>query len=142
MAQPPPPSPQGYTIIRRLGGGSYGTVYLAQAHADQAYVAIKAIHKATVKTDGVEHARREAKIMAQLAHRNICNFYETQETNDYFLIIMEYAPRGDLLEYIERKGRVSEQQARIWFTQMCHALQHAHKRFYVHRDIKLEVLLR
>ena len=59
----------------------------------------------------------------------------------YYLIVREYAPGGELINYIASKGHLTEREARKYFRQMISALDHCHTANVVHRDLKLENLL-
>lgn len=63
------------------------------------------------------------------------------ESDSEILIVMEYARKGDLLQYIKEKGMLSESQCKSVFKQIVIALGHCHSRSIIHRDIKLDNIL-
>jgi serine/threonine-protein kinase SIK3 len=64
--------------------------------------------------------------------------HDTEEEVDFLYLFMEYAPGGDLYNYIERNGTLSETQARPIFRQVVSALEFCHLKGIVHHDVKLE----
>lgn len=66
---------------------------------------------------------------------------EVFESRNHFLIVTEYASAGDLLHYVKRKKRLSEEKSRYIFKQIVYGLGHCHCRSVLHRDIKLDNIL-
>lgn len=80
-------------------------------------------------------------MLKNLRHKNIIQFYESFESKDYILIIMEYISCGDLLSYVRRRSRISENVAKFIFKQIIEGIQYIHSKNVVHRDIKLDNIL-
>lgn len=87
------------------------------------------------------HIRREIEIMSSLNHPHIISIYEVFENKDKIVIIMEYASKGELYDYISERRRLSERETRHFFRQIVSAVHHCHKNGVVHRDLKLENIL-
>ncbi|XP_029457400.1 NUAK family SNF1-like kinase 1 isoform X2 [Rhinatrema bivittatum] len=87
------------------------------------------------------HIRREIEIMSSLSHPHIISIYEVFENKDKIVIIMEYASKGELYDYISERRRLSERETRHFFRQIVSAVHHCHKSGVVHRDLKLENIL-
>ncbi|KAM4678191.1 NUAK family SNF1-like kinase 1 isoform 2-T2 [Discoglossus pictus] len=87
------------------------------------------------------HIRREIEIMSSLSHPHIISIYEVFENKDKIVIIMEYASKGELYDYISERRRLSERETRHFFRQIVSAVHHCHKNGVVHRDLKLENIL-
>ncbi len=126
-----------YRILRELGHGGMGTVYLA-ARADDQYqkrVAIKTI-RGLDSEEVLRHFRRERQILAALDHPNIASLFDGGTTDDglpYF--VMEYVQGDPIDEYCDQR-KLSVQERLALFQGVCAAVQHAHSNLVVHRDIK------
>jgi len=84
---------------------------------------------------------QEVYILKKIRHSNIIKLLEVFESEDEILIVMEYAWKGDLLQYIKEKGLLSESKSWAFFKQIVIALGHCHARSIIHRDIKLDNIL-
>lgn len=131
-----------YEVMETLGKGTYGKVKKAVERASLKTVAIKSIRKERI-TDDLDriHIQREIEITASLRHSNIIRFHEVFESRDKIVIVMEYASRGELYDYIQERRRLSETEARSIFRQITSAVHYCHKNGVVHRDLKLENIL-
>ena len=129
------PKIPGYTILSQLGEGGMATVYLAIQESFGRKVALKAMMpKAQEDSTYGERFIREAKIVARLSHPNIVPVYDVGVAGDYHYISMEYLNGGDLTRRIRGKLKLSEV---IKITkEVALALEYAHKKGYVHRDVK------
>ncbi|KAG6931439.1 NUAK family kinase 1 [Chelydra serpentina] len=87
------------------------------------------------------HIRREIEIMSSLSHPHIITIFEVFENKDKIVIIMEYASKGELYDYISERRRLSERETRHFFRQIVSAVHYCHKNGVVHRDLKLENIL-
>jgi serine/threonine-protein kinase len=127
-----------YRILREIGRGGMGTVYLA-ARADDAFdklVAIKIIRRGLDLEDVVQRFRSERQILAMLDHPNIARLLDGGATDDglpYF--VMEYIEGERLDAYCEKyKPGVAERLR--FFQGICRAVSYAHQSLIVHRDLK------
>ena len=127
-----------YRIVRELGRGGMGAVYLAE-RADERYrkrVAIKLI-KRGMDTDAVlRHFRREQEILAGLDHPNIARLFDAGTTADglpYF--VMEYVEGVAIATYCDQQRLTIDQRLRL-FLQVCAAVSYAHRHTVIHRDLK------
>ena len=127
-----------YQVLRRLGEGGMGTVYLA-ARADQEFkkhVAIKVIRKGMASDEIVSRFRRERQILAALDHPGIAKLFDGGTTEDglsYF--VMEYIQGRPLGEYCDSHG-LSIRERLLLFRSICSAVQYAHQNLVIHRDLK------
>ncbi|XP_019942390.1 NUAK family SNF1-like kinase 2 [Paralichthys olivaceus] len=130
-----------YEFLETLGKGTYGKVKKAKERSGR-LVAIKSIRKDKIKDEqDLVHIRREIEIMSSLCHPHIITIYEVFENKDKIVIVMEYASKGDLYDYICDKRRISEREARNFFRQIVSAVHYCHQNGIVHRDLKLENIL-
>jgi serine/threonine-protein kinase len=114
-----------------------GAVYKARDVELRRDVALKILSpEMALKPGLLERFRREAIHAARLRHENIVAIYEYGETGDTRFLALEYVEGIDLGEYIERKGKLDPEEARIITLQAARALAHAHSQGIIHRDIK------
>uniref|UniRef100_UPI003AB0A125 NUAK family SNF1-like kinase 1 n=1 Tax=Centroberyx gerrardi TaxID=166262 RepID=UPI003AB0A125 len=131
-----------YEVMETLGKGTYGKVKKAVERTSLKTVAIKSIRKERI-TDDLDrvHIQREIEITSSLRHANIIRFHEVFESRDKIVIVMEYASRGELYDYVHERRRLPETEARDIFRQITSAVHYCHKNGVVHRDLKLENIL-
>ncbi|MFZ5561010.1 MAG: protein kinase domain-containing protein [Pseudomonadota bacterium] len=130
----------GYTIKRTLGKGGMATVYLAEHTKFERDVALKVMAPALSADAGFrERFLREAKIVAKISHPNIVAVYDVNEVNDLYYIAMEYHPGGDLKARL--KEGLSVREALQITRDVARALDFAHGKGYLHRDIKPDNIL-
>ncbi|KAI1882305.1 hypothetical protein AGOR_G00249310 [Albula goreensis] len=131
-----------YELLETLGRGTYGKVKKAIERHSGREVAIKSIRKEKIKDEqDMVHIRREIEIMSSLRHPHIISIYEVFENKDKIVIVMEYASKGELYDYISERRRLSERETRRFFRQIVSAVHYCHKNGVVHRDLKLENVL-
>ncbi len=127
-----------YRIVRLLGRGGMGRVYLARREAPdfQQLVAIKLIRRGLDTEDLLHRFRTERQILARLNHPNIAHLLDVGATatgTPFF--VMEYVDGVPILEYCDRAGLPIADRLRLFMT-VCAAVQHAHRNLIVHRDLK------
>ncbi len=121
-----------FLIERRIGSGGFGVVYEAWDGRLERPVAVKAID-----SDGAEGGRvlREAQAAARLNHSGIVTLYEIGEEDGSALLVTELVD-GDTLARKTREGALSDREIGEIGADLCEALDHAHTRGVVHRDVK------
>jgi len=132
-----------YKYGRLLGKGAFGKVNLSLHVLTGRLVAIKSINKSKLTNERQKRKIQiETTIMKTLSKsNNIVKIFETYETKKHYCIVMEYICAGDLLSYIKKRGKLTEQVAKFIFKQIILTLQYIHNHNIVHRDIKLDNIL-
>ncbi|PIA47481.1 hypothetical protein AQUCO_01400257v1 [Aquilegia coerulea] len=131
-----------YKLERTLGIGSFGKVKIAEHIPTGHKVAIKIFERHEIKIkDGHEKVRREINIMRMCMHPHIIRLYEVIETQTSIYMVMEYCESGELFDHITQKGKLQDDEARLFFQQIISGLDYCHSNMVVHRDLKPENLL-
>ena len=126
-----------YEIIRPLGRGGMGWVYLARERALERFVAIKVLRPDLALAEGHrERFRREARIAARLTHPGILGLHSFGEIGNLWYFVMTYVRGETLAEKIRREGFLPWKDAHRILAEMADALDCAHRNGVVHRDIK------
>jgi serine/threonine-protein kinase len=127
-----------YQLIREIGRGGMGAVYLAQ-RADEQYqklVAIKVVRRGLDTEDILRRFRNERQILASLEHPNIARLIDGGTTDDGLpYLVMEYVEGTRVTDYCHDHQLPTNERLRIFRT-ICAAVQHAHQNLVVHRDLK------
>ena len=128
---------QQYEIVRPLGLGGMGAVYLARERSLERFVAIKVLRPELAEArDGRERFRREARIAAQLSHPGIVPLHTFGEVGGIWYFVMGYVRGTSLAERLRLEGRIPADEAHRILTELTDALACAHRGGIVHRDIK------
>ncbi|KAJ7621226.1 Pkinase-domain-containing protein [Roridomyces roridus] len=125
-----------YTLGKVIGEGAYGKVRIGTHRLTSARVAIKQIPKAMSAS-----LTREIHHHRQLHHPHVTQMYEVIATESSIWIVTELCCGGELFDYLVEKGRLSEDETKIIFGQLCLAVAYLHDKGIVHRDLKLENIL-
>lgn len=127
----------GYRILRKIGQGAMATVFLARQLSLDRDVAIKVLPKKfSQNAKFIERFYKEGKAAAQLNHPNIVAAYDVGQAGEHHYFVMEYVDGLTVFDKLVKEKRVDEQTAIRNMIQTAKALQHAHARGFVHRDIK------
>jgi serine/threonine-protein kinase len=127
-----------YHVIKKLGEGGMGQVYLAEHVKMGRRDAIKVMSPSMAHdADAVARFNREAANASRIRHPNVCTVYDFGETPDGLIYLaMEFVEGEPLTELLNREGALSPAQATAIFKQTADALQAAHDLGIVHRDLK------
>jgi serine/threonine protein kinase len=130
-----------YEIVRELGRGGMGTVYLAYDKRLDRQVAIKMVNvdpsvdEATT-SEIIQRFQKEARAIAKLNHPNIVSIYDIGEDKNQYFMVIELLEGQSLSNIVEKKQKLPVEQVITIGIQICGALSYAHKNGIVHRDIK------
>ena len=133
-----------YRILAILGQGGMGRVYRAVQDNPARQVALKVIRPGTTSPERLRRFEHEAKVLARLQHPGIAQIFEAdiadagQGPQPFFA--MELVDGVTLTTFVEKKSLPAPAVLRL-FTQVCHAIQHAHQRGIIHRDLKPDNIL-
>jgi len=127
-----------YHVIKKLGEGGMGQVYLAEHVKMGRRSAIKVMNPSMVHDpDAVARFNREAANASRITHPNVCAIYDFGETPDGLIYLaMEFIEGEPLTDLLEREGALPVRRAAGIFLQVADALQAAHDLGIVHRDLK------
>ena len=132
-----------YTLLRELGRGLCGTVYLGREKESGRIVAFKVMRKSKLVDVGeARHASDERKLHEDISSGPFINRLLASFQDPWALfLVLEYAPCGDLFQAMNFHGLPSRNDAVIYAVQVATALEHMHNKGYVYRDLKPENIL-
>jgi formylglycine-generating enzyme required for sulfatase activity/serine/threonine protein kinase len=126
-----------YEVIKALGQGGMGIVYLARNRAMDRLEVLKVVSKALLDRPGArERFQQEIRAAARLLHPNIVAAHSVPHLGDLLVFAMEYVDGQDLAQVLKRRGPLPITNATFYAHQAALGLQHAHEKGMVHRDIK------
>ncbi|KAK3309859.1 kinase-like domain-containing protein [Chaetomium strumarium] len=137
------PGLERWELVEKMGDGAFSNVYRARDREGiLGEVAIKVVRKFEMNSLQRANILKEVQIMKQIDHPNIIKLIDFSESRQYYYIILELAPGGELFHQIVRLTYFSEDLSRHVITQVAKALEYLHEeRGIVHRDIKPENIL-
>lgn len=126
-----------YKILELTGMGGMANVYKAEDVLEERIVAVKILRdEFNLNEEFVRRFKNESKAIALLSHPNIVKVYDVSFSDKIHYIVMEYIDGITLKEYIDQQKALSWKEAVHFTVQILRALQHAHEKGIVHRDIK------
>src|SRR5712692_2138175 len=129
-----------YRLVTLLGQGGYAEVYLGQHVRLELQAAIKVLH-AYLTGGEAEHFQQEAQTIARLAHPSIVRVFDFDVQDGMPFLVMDYAPNGSLRRRYPKGHLVALPQIVSLVKPVAAALQYAHERKFIHRDVKPENML-
>ncbi|MEA4920576.1 MAG: Stk1 family PASTA domain-containing Ser/Thr kinase [Clostridiaceae bacterium] len=126
-----------YEVLEVIGTGGMAIVYKAKCHRLNRYVAVKVMKEEYAEDE--EFKRRffeESQAVAMLSHPNIVSVYDVSRSGNIEYIVMELIDGITLKDYLSKRGALSWKETTFFAVQIAKALEHAHSRDIIHRDIK------
>ena len=132
-----------YEIGKKIGGGTYGVVFLSLKKRTDEKVAIKVMKKKKKNNKKLNNEIiQEIQMLRTLDHQNIINIFEFYEGKYNFYIVTEYCQSGNLADKINKTNLIiSESQASVIIFQILSAINYCHQRNIIHRDLKPENIM-
>jgi serine/threonine-protein kinase len=131
-----------YTIVRLLGRGAVGVVYLGLDRVLQRYVAIKVLQRPlAADPDRRERFLREARTNAALFHPAIVPVFDLESRGDLVCFVMQFVPGESLAALLRARGRLTAEEVCRILAELAGALDYAHRQRVIHRDVKPENIL-
>eukprot|EP00927_Polykrikos_kofoidii_P046898 TRINITY_DN41004_c0_g1_i1.p1 TRINITY_DN41004_c0_g1~~TRINITY_DN41004_c0_g1_i1.p1 ORF type:complete len:748 (+),score=114.04 TRINITY_DN41004_c0_g1_i1:87-2330(+) len=129
----------GYILDRRIGKGSYATVWKGHLEGGDEVVAVKVVSRQTVTETA--QLRQEVDVLRRISHVNIVRFRDLKKSASHFYLVLEYCAGGDLSQFLRERGRVQEDTAKMFLTQIAAGLCVLHRENVIHRDLKPQNIL-
>lgn len=124
-----------------IGHGAFAVVFKGRHRKKTDWeVAIKSINKKNLSKSQILLGK-EIKILKELQHENIVALYDVQELPNSVFLVMEYCNGGDLADYLQAKGTLSEDTIRVFLQQIAAAMRVLHSKGIIHRDLKPQNIL-
>jgi serum/glucocorticoid-regulated kinase 2 len=120
--------------------GGFSKVYLARGRADGAFYAAKFTEKVRIK-DKEELIENERRINEEIAFPFLAQMKEFIETEEYFVMLLEYCPGGELFNLQRRVVRFEEEEAKKYFLEVLFAIEYLHEKDIIYRDLKPENIM-
>ncbi|EGR33260.1 protein kinase domain protein [Ichthyophthirius multifiliis] len=128
-----------YNVIKKIGNGSFGDVYLVQNIKNQKYYAMKTLEiEKLTQNDNLKYAFSERSIIKKCNSPFIIKLYHSFETERHLIMILDYCPGGDLYSLLQIKYRFQEDLARKYLSEVLLAIEELHVQDIMYRDMKPE----
>lgn len=128
----------GVRAIRKVGEGGFGSVFVARDKATNFEVALKVLSKAKNKQQNI---KSEIRVMSMAMKCSICSLYRVSEDKKNVYLVTEFVNGSTMRESLNTFGRLNEERARKYFSEIVDSVSYLHSRGVVHRDLKLENIM-
>ena len=131
-----------FELLKLLGKGAFGKVFLGQKKDDKKFYAIKVLRKTRIiELNQLEHTKAEKMILGHVNHPFLVGLIYAFQTPEKLYFVMEFMKGGELYQHLMKLDRFSEDQAKFYAACIAMALGHLHNNDYIYRDLKLENIL-
>ena len=133
---------ESFHIMKVIGKGSFGKVFLVRDKAHGTLHALKVLKKDyIIRKNQVEHTKTERSVLGYMHHPFIVGLTMAFQTNDKLFFVLDYCAGGELFFHLGKVGRFPEDRARFYAAQITLALEYIHGRGIIYRDLKPENVL-
>lgn len=126
-----------FSLVKLIGNGVYGKVYLARNRTTQKLVAIKVIEKETAGSKNIV----ELELLITIKHPFIVQCYASFQRKKQSVLIMEYVGGGELYYHMKKRGSIPLNEAKLYVAELALAIHFLHQRGIVYRDLKPENIM-
>lgn len=131
-----------FDLLRVLGQGAFGKVFLARQKATGKIFAMKVLKKKNIiEMNQLEHTKTEKMILQHVNHPFIVSLEFAFQTPEKLYFVLEFMKGGELFNYLSKTGKISESDAKFYAASAALALGYLHKNNYIYRDLKPENIL-
>eukprot|EP00941_MAST-03F_sp_MAST-3F-sp1_P005965 g5965.t1 len=131
-----------FELLKVIGKGSFGKVFLVRHHRSQNIYAMKVLKKSMVKRrKQVEHTRAERRIMGSISHPFIVKLRYAFQSKGNLYLVTDYMMGGELFFHLKRVRIFNEERTRFYAAELVSAIRHLHSLNIVYRDLKPENIL-
>ena len=137
-----PPCIGSFMLKQTIGHGAFSVVKIAIHKTTKKQYACKIIKREKMKKENFEERfEQETRILQQMRHPHIAQLHAVFEDNNFFYVLIELCPNGELFKYIIMNKYLSEKEAKFYMKQIMDAMKYIHDSGVVHRDLKPENIL-
>lgn len=130
-----------FELNKKLGYGSFSTVYKATHKISKDVFAIKEVDFNKISFLDQENIQKEIIVNKRLKHKNVVKMKDFFQEEEKVYLVMEFCQGGNLYNYLSRKDEMDEKEIKLIFKQIVNGINYIHSKGYVNRDIKLENIL-
>lgn len=131
-----------YVLERSIGKGQYGEVFKGYCTDNGMDVAVKAINRKSLKGKFYELLENEIKVLRSCKNVNIIRLFDIKKTPNNIYLMIEYCNEGDLMQYLKKKGKLTEEEVTEYLVQILNGFKTLVKNNIMHRDLKLANILK
>ena len=131
-----------FELIKLLGKGNFGKVFLGKKNDDNCHYAIKVLKKSTIKqTNQIFHTMTEREILERIDNPFIVKLRFAFQTREKLYLVTDFIQGGELYFHLHQEKNFSEDKTKFYVTEIILALEHLHKNKIIYRDLKPENIL-